>query len=146
ANAQGLTWLAASGDSGGADCLTDTSRCGGRLAVGLPASLPELTAVRGRVFSDGGRGYWKTWSRGSSASATSYIPESAWIDSLVEGSPAATGGGVSSLFLNPSWQAGAGVPNDGARDVPDVSLAASANHDGYMIYTNGQSDGVGGTS
>jgi hypothetical protein len=26
-----------------------------------------------------------------------------------------------------------GVPKDGARDVPDVSLAASADHDGYLI-------------
>lgn len=28
-------------------------------------------------------------------------------------------------YVKPSWQAGAGVPNDGARDVPDVSLFAA---------------------
>src|SRR5262249_45041933 len=37
----------------------------------------------------------------------------------------------------PSWQVAAGVPNDGVRDVPDLSLNASPNHDGYLICTNG---------
>ena len=37
------------------------------------------------------------------------------------------------MFSKPSWQAGTGVPNDAARDVPDVSLSASPNHDGFLI-------------
>ena len=38
------------------------------------------------------------------------------------------------------------MPNDGARDVPDVSLAASGAHDGYMMYEGGTMYSVGGTS
>jgi hypothetical protein len=47
--------------------------------------------------------------------------------------------------LKPSWQTGVGVPADGWRDVPDVSLTA-AGHDGYMICMTGGYYTVGGTS
>ena len=59
----------------------------------------------------------------------------AWNDSSIDGSPAASGGGASTFFSKPSWQTGLGVPGDGARDVPDVALPASADHDGYLVYT-----------
>jgi len=39
-----------------------------------------------------------------------------------------------------------GVPADGFRDVPDISLPASADHDGYWIFTQGTRGVVGGTS
>jgi hypothetical protein len=39
------------------------------------------------------------------------------------------------LAGKPSWQAGPSVPNDGARDVPDVSLAADPDWDGYVVCT-----------
>jgi subtilase family serine protease len=38
------------------------------------------------------------------------------------------------------------MPGDNARHVPDVSLAASADHDGYIVYTGGQRQIYGGTS
>jgi len=38
------------------------------------------------------------------------------------------------------------VPNDQARDVPDISLAASGQHDGYLMYVKGVLTSVGGTS
>ena len=43
------------------------------------------------------------------------------------GSPAKTGvvGGTCKGFPKPSWQVAAGVPNDGVRDIPDVSLFAA---------------------
>lgn len=40
---------------------------------------------------------------------------------------------LSYLQGKPVWQAGPGVPNDGARDVPDVSLAADPAWDGYVV-------------
>jgi Pro-kumamolisin, activation domain/Bacterial Ig-like domain (group 3) len=62
-------------------------------------------------------------------------------------------------YAKPSWQAGPGVPSDGKRDVPDVSLFASNgfNGTGYIVcesdqiqgscsLTNGQFLGFGGTS
>src|SRR5208283_5245096 len=37
-------------------------------------------------------------------------------------------------------------PNDNARDVPDVALSASADHDGYLVFTAGSVEVDGGTS
>ncbi|MGA2338488.1 MAG: S53 family peptidase [Terracidiphilus sp.] len=58
--------------------------------------------------------------------ATAYVPESTWNDfeNPEDGRPLAGGGGVSINFSKPAWQTGPGVPADGARDVPDVSLVA----------------------
>src|SRR5207248_6025084 len=58
---------------------------------------------------------------------------------------ASTGGGASILFPKPSWQTGPGVPDDKARNVPDVSLA-SAGHDGYYVIDSGLAISVSGTS
>src|SRR5262249_24514393 len=46
----------------------------------------------------------------------------------------------------PSWQKGVGVPNDDARDVPDVSLTASWFHDPYALISGGDFFASGGTS
>ena len=37
------------------------------------------------------------------------------------------------MFGKPTWQTGTGVPADGARDVPDISLNASSMHDSYLV-------------
>ena len=50
------------------------------------------------------------------------------------GDPGAGGGGASTIFAQPPWQTGLGVPNNGARNVPDIALAASPDHDGYLVY------------
>jgi uncharacterized protein (TIGR03437 family) len=145
ANAQGISWFAASGDAGGSDCST-SARSGGGLSVDIPAAIPEVTGVGGTTLTEGAGNYWNASNGATSASALSYIPESVWNDSAAAGEPASGGGGVSSFFTKPIWQTGAGVPNDGARDVPDVSMAASADHDGYLIWSGGKLSVVGGTS
>ena len=142
-NAQGMTWFAASGDSGAADC--NSSRNPG-LAVDLPASVPEVTGVGGTEFNEGSGHYWAVSNDGTGASVKSYIPEIAWNSSALEGSPAATGGGASVYFVRPFWQTGPGVPNDNARHVPDVALSASNHVDGYLVYTKGVLQAFGGTS
>ena len=38
------------------------------------------------------------------------------------------------------------MPNDNARDVPDIALSASWDHVGYITYTGGGSGIYGGTS
>ena len=146
ANAQGITWIAAAGDDGAADCFSSSSRSGFGLSVDMPGSIPEVTSVGGTEFQEGSGTYWSTTNSANHASALSYIPETAWNDSAIDGSPSASGGGASVYFSKPSWQTGLGVPNDGARDVPDVSLSASADHDAYLFYTGGRLQGVGGTS
>jgi uncharacterized protein (TIGR03437 family) len=143
ANAQGITWLNAAGDSGGADCLTGNS--GGQLAVDSPADIPEVTGIGGTTFNEGTGNYWNATSNANGGSVLSYIPETVWNDST-SGNPAAGGGGASVVLAQPVWQVGLGVPNNGARNVPDIALAASADHDGYLVYTGGQLQVFGGTS
>ena len=48
--------------------------------------------------------------------------------------------GTESGYPKPSWQTGAGVPNDSVRDLPDVSLFA-ANGDNYSFYPICATDG-----
>jgi uncharacterized protein (TIGR03437 family) len=143
ANAQGITWFAASGDSGGADC-DDAQNPG--LSVDLPGSVPEVTSLGGTEFVEGGKQYWRSTNSSSGESAISYIPETTWNDSVTDGEPSSGGGGASIYFPKPSWQTGTGVPADNARDVPDVSLNSSADHDGYFVYTGGSLQVYGGTS
>lgn len=145
ANAQGITWLASSGDSGAAGCDGGTVATHG-LAVNMPASIPEVTAVGGTELNEGNGTYWSTTNNATGGSALSYIPEMAWNDSVTRGDLAASGGGASIYYTKPTWQTGVGVPADGARDVPDVSLPASPDHDGYFFYTGGSLSVVGGTS
>lgn len=145
-NSLGITWLASSGDSGAAGCDPDAVIAVNGLAVGVPASVPEVTAVGGTEFNEGGGIYWSSTNGPYGGSALSYIPEMAWNDTLASGSLAASTGGLSSVFKKPSWQTGVGVPNDGARDVPDISLNASDAHDSYIIVSGGEAFGVGGTS
>jgi len=142
-NAQGITWFSASGDSGGADC-NDVQNSG--YSVDAPASIPEVTGVGGTEFQEGSGTFWNAANDANRASVLSYIPEAAWNDSAIDGTPSSTGGGASFFFSQPSWQTGLGVPADNARHVPDISMTASADHDGYLVYTSGKLQVYGGTS
>jgi len=138
AAAEGITITAAAGDTGATDCEAENSvsaKTG--LAVDFPADSPWVTGVGGTEFSEGSGTYWSSTNGANSGSALSYIPEVVWNDYSVGGGIAAGGGGASAYFSKPSWQTGTGVPNDYSRDVPDVSLNASADHDGYLICTAG---------
>ena len=80
----------------------------------------------------------------------STFDEYAWND-VGAGGPGATGGGISVKFPVPSYQNGAGVPNNNStnnpgRGIPDVAGNASENS-GYMQEAAGfQTQPVGGTS
>jgi uncharacterized protein (TIGR03437 family) len=116
-------------------------------AVGSPASIPEVTAVGGTEFDDAAGSYWTITNTRTYGSAISYIPEKTWNDtSTLDWALAASTGGASILYTKPWWQTGPGVPDDGARDVPDVALNASWSHDGYYIYAADRWYGQGGTS
>jgi uncharacterized protein (TIGR03437 family) len=143
ANAQGMTWFAASGDDGAADC--DDSQNPG-LSVDLPGSTPYVTSSGGTEFVEGAGTYWSQSNGANGASALSYIPETTWNDSAEDQEPSASGGGASVLFSKPSWQTAPGVPSDNARDVPDIALNTSDDHDPYLVYTSGSLQAYGGTS
>lgn len=150
--AEGITWLASSGDAGAAACEDQNgpfSSAITRLNVNVPASVPVITAVGGSEFSQSSS-YWGS-THSNLGSAVSYIPEGGWTDEdfLAQNNDpgfASTGGGASWYFAKPSWQVGAGVPNDGARDVPDVSLTASPVVAPYALVSQGNFLPTGGTS
>ena len=144
AAAQGITYLVASGDSGaeGCDDPDIETVASGPLSVNILAATPFNLAVGGTMFNEDGEDskYWSSTNTSETlGSALSYIPEDVWNESCLAaqcGDDAgiwAGGGGVSSFFNKPGWQSGvAGIPNDGQRDVPDVSLTA-AGHDPYLL-------------
>ena len=132
AAAMGITITAASGDSGSSDGVTD-----GANHVDFPASSPHVLACGGTQL---------TIANGARAA------ETVWNDQPQGGG--ATGGGVSSFFALPDWQASVGVPApggtqgggaQGGRGVPDVSGDA-APATGYQVLVDGQAEVVGGTS
>ncbi len=159
ANSQGQTIMSAAGDSGAADCdysggSTPVTSATHGLRVDYPASSAYVTGLGGNSFNEGNNThatpYWTD--SGSSttdvvSSAKSYIPEATWNDTSASisagGGLSAGGGGTSFLFAKPYWQSGVvGIPNDAARDVPDVSLNASPNHDGYLYCTQYKPQGA----
>jgi kumamolisin len=127
AAALGITITVASGDSGSSDGVGD-----GANHVDFPSSSPHVLACGGTAL---------TLSNGARST------ETVWNDQSQGGG--ATGGGVSSYFALPSWQASAKVPapanGNGGRGVPDVAGDA-APATGYQILVDGQSAVVGGTS
>jgi hypothetical protein len=148
AAAQGITWVASSGDTGPAACESQNADKAGLsgITVNLPAAVPEVTAVGGTVFSEGPGQYWSSTVADDGGSALSYIPETSWNDTTAGSFLLASGGGTSGFYPRPSWQTGAGVPNDNARHVPDIAFTASGNHDPYLIILDGKTWAAGGTS
>ncbi len=131
AESHGTTVFASSGDSGGLEC---TPQNWGPIptqqdvGVQVPAVLPLVTGVGGTTLSV--------------TSSGAYAGETTWTDpALSQG----TGGGVSTLFAQPSWQVGPGLPTPSGsrpRQVPDVS--ADANPDTGNAIVSGGSNSVGG--
>ena len=73
-----------------------------------------------------------TYAGGGGASNCSVHPDGDTSPSILSGLFDCASG-----YAKPSWQTGPGVPQDGARDVPDVALAAAGGHDGYLLCYNG---------
>lgn len=147
AAAQGITYIVSSGDSGAEGCDDpNLPLASGPLSVNILASTPFNVAVGGTMFNENGQTsrFWSSTNKQYTlASAISYIPENVWNESCTTtrcGNNAglwAGGGGASAYFAKPGWQSGvSGIPNDGFRDVPDVSLTA-ASHDPYLVCFQG---------
>jgi large repetitive protein len=152
AAAQGISVFVSSGDDGAAGCDDPNPRsiqATGGLAVSGLASTPFNTAVGGTEFNENGNDatFWNSTNSATDfSSAIGYIPEVVWNESCSPGQAGtdcqgqtffelfAGSGGVSTIYSKPGWQSTSitGVPNDGKRDLPDVSLTA-AGHDGFLI-------------
>lgn len=135
---QGITFVAASGDSGAYDCQDSN------LAVDSPAGDPSVTGVGAtslQLTSDGSYSSESVW---SNSSQTQRGPKGA-----------GSGGGISNTFAQPNWQSGPGVNqySSGKRKVPDVTAAGDPTN-GYSVYCTVTNAGcppsgwmqVGGTS
>jgi kumamolisin len=123
----GTTIYVSSGDRGAYGCIPNGDN--DAVSTNYLSSFPEVTCVGGTtVFLSTTGGYFR---------------EAAW------GEPAEQwggGGGVSSLFGVPSWQAGPGIdPNAKGRGEPDVSANADG-ITGWDVFGSGSEAQVGGTS
>jgi kumamolisin len=126
AAALGITITVAAGDDGSTDGVTD-----GKNHVDFPASSPHVLACGGTKLV------------GSGSTITS---ETVWNE--LASKEGATGGGVSTVFALPAWQASSNVPKAGTfagRGVPDVSGDADP-ATGYVVRVDGQTSVIGGTS
>jgi uncharacterized protein (TIGR03437 family) len=148
ANAQGITWVACSGDTGAAGCESQREDDAGLsgISVNLPAGFPEVTGVGGTMFADGTGAYWEPGYTKAKPTALSYIPETAWNETATGKTLATSSGGASMFYSRPAWQTGPGVPSVNARLVPDISFAAAWDHDPYLIVADGEVWSWGGTS
>lgn len=190
AAAQGQTPFVAAGDSGSAGCddFNSGQAAQSGLAVNGFASSPWNVAVGGTDFfystysgtSDAQQQQLATYWNPTVASfppVTSLlqtIPEQPWnhafglnlsdggvYDPSKNGTSIVGGsGGASVFYQKPAWQNGRGVPADGARDLPDVSLFAADGENGSFYVMCAGADncvagpgggyiqiiGVGGTS
>jgi kumamolisin len=125
----GITVCAASGDHGSSDGAAN-----GQDNVDFPASSPHVLACGGTTVS---------------AKQSKIVRETVWNDGISGG---ASGGGISSIFPIPAWQAGVTVTDSSGnprplpkRGVPDV--AANADPDtGYVVRVDGNELVLGGTS
>ncbi|HEY0702684.1 MAG TPA: Ig-like domain repeat protein [Candidatus Acidoferrales bacterium] len=154
AAAQGQTVFVSSGDSGPAECDNANQQfvVANGFGVNGLASTPWNVAVGGTDFyySDYATGaasaatLWSQTNDGTYGSLKAPLPEQVWDTVFGKNATAyvsfdavpSSGGGKSSIafdgptggfvgYPKPSWQVGAGVPADGVRDVPDVSLFAA---------------------
>ena len=135
AAAQGQSIFVASGDFGSNDCGNTTPTTP---SVDDPASQPYVTGVGGTTLTTTG--------------TNTYGSETTWNN----GKGNASGGGVSSIWSMPAWQAGPGVISAASsgtpcsassgnycREVPDVALNADPGT-GYEIYCTAVVSGSNG--
>ena len=124
--AQGQSFFQASGDS---DAYTGSIN-----QVSEPCDNPYITVVGGTTLSTTGPGgSWsseKVWNWYNSGTGTN-----------------GSSGGISTTYSIPSWQATVSMANNQGsttmRNIPDVALTAD---NVYVVYNNGSSGAVGGTS
>jgi kumamolisin len=130
AAALGVTVCCAAGDDGSSD-IRDPKQRDGKPHVDFPAASPFALACGGtKLIGTGG----------------TIQSETVWNEGLQHG---ATGGGVSTTFGLPDYQANISVPKSpkgtAGRGVPDVAGNADP-LTGYRVRVNGKNTVIGGTS
>ena len=143
ANLLGISYFAATGDSGGAGCAYEGTT---GLYVEMPAAYPGVTAVGGTEFPTGSITY------GTSGYATGYTAaEEAWNEGARAG-----GGGISVVFSRPAYQSAlptcsplgslpVAVTAANMRQLPDVSATAAGSNNPIFVECTLQSGDCGNT-
>jgi hypothetical protein len=133
--AQGQSFFNASGDSDafttGANSVNGVDRTS---KANAPSSSPYITQVGGTTLTTAGPGgAWQS--------------ETVWNWGLQNRNYVGSGGGISSYYSIPNWQAGVSMANNQGstthRNIPDVALTAD---NVYSYSDNGTAGSVGGTS
>jgi Pro-kumamolisin, activation domain/Bacterial Ig-like domain (group 3) len=176
AAAEGITVTVSSGDNGPAGCdypgVANAASKG--LAVSGVASTPFNVAVGGTDFDKPSNYFNTTSDSATQNSAKSYVPEIPWNDSCARAGSAtgcstvdtqygtdlvAGGGGQSNCavqdasgnctsgYAKPAWQAGLNVPQDGLRDIPDISLFSGDGFDAafYIVCDSDRANNITGS-
>ncbi|MGA2412101.1 MAG: protease pro-enzyme activation domain-containing protein, partial [Candidatus Binataceae bacterium] len=146
---QGQTFFHSSGDYGAnwycgnvipIEPIYDQSSCaavprdgtGSQPSVDEEAASPFLTSVGGTQFTP-------VYLNGFDASLIGDGLETAWNEGKNDGEYCpvkdSSGGGKSVVFAKPAWQSGLNVPDDSARDVPDISIGADGSAPGFFVYS-----------
>ena len=122
---RGQSTFVSSGDDGPQGLAIINNRCqaNGVRSIDETSGSPNLTSVGGSQFMPF---FESTINQG-------FVPESVWQDA-----GGATGGGASALFPKPAYQTGLGVPADGMRDIPDISMIASSSMPGVFTGNDNQ--------
>ncbi len=145
--AQGQSLFCSSGDNGAYDAYASIVSGTTVISTGLtspvvdnPASQPYATGVGGTTLA-----YKKPGTTTAGvATAGAYLGETVWSAGTPSVSPEGSGGGISTLWAKPAYQAGVGV-SPLRREVPDVALNADPNT-GYSVFVGGTAEIIGGTS
>src|SRR6202795_1970054 len=83
AAAQGITFMASTGDAGAEGCDDPNSEtvATGPIGIGIPAALPFTVAVGGTMFTQNDAAFWNANNSNTFESANGYIPEDVWNES-----------------------------------------------------------------
>ncbi len=162
-NAQGITFVASSGDNGGLQCPSADAFSSDPNAaptwipgVSFPAHSPHVTSVGGgNLITQFVPGTLKSKYVRESAFGNPLIPYSPFGTNPISGGYWGAGGGISTIFKRPDYQKLVNT-NSRMRTLPDVgmfvggcpSIASSCTlDDGFdIIWDNGSRTGVIGTS
>jgi subtilase family serine protease len=172
-NAQGITFVASSGDEGSLACSTDLSATGYYNAGGTSPDSPQVSepAADPNVTGVGGTNLATT---STAAAEDTYVEENSFGDPLISpfdefglgmggftGSYWGSGGGISEFFAKPSYQNLVPTRNATQRTSPDVALQMGGCPGGItanptfcnsqersfsLVVVNNQLEGLIGTS
>jgi subtilase family serine protease len=137
ASKQDITVVNASGDTGTTNFQLDGENLYEMPVNGWPSADPLVTSVGGTELS-------------LDPTGVRLGPDVVWNDTGIFGFPAASGGGLSSVFKRPKYQDSVKSVVDGARGTPDISMSSGVDGSVWIEYSfdggNAPFDIAGGTS